>query len=236
MFWIARLGETDYEEAFRMQKEWRRLRIEGKIPDLFLTTSHPPVYTLGKRDCREDFLSSPGRILEDGIVVIQSNRGGRITYHGPGQLVGYFIVNIRELRLSIPQFVRKVEEVLILTLKDFGLETRRDPEYPGVWVGEKKIAALGLHFDRGVSLHGFALNVNPALEHYRHIIPCGIRGRSVTSMEKELGRTVKMVEVEASVEKSLSEVFAVPTRIVSPKDLFSPPPKKGHGESAVPRG
>lgn len=183
--WLCDLGKTSYSEAFELQKKLRSLRIAKKIPDVFLFTFHPPVFTLGKRPCEEDFLSSREKIKKAGIEIIQSNRGGKITYHGPGQIVGYFIFDIRSFKLSIPEFVEKIEMVLIQTLASLGLKAHQDPEYPGVWVGKKKIAALGLHFDRGVSMHGFALNVDVNLEHYRHIVPCGIKGRSITSLYEE---------------------------------------------------
>jgi len=214
LFWITRLGETGYEEAFRLQQDLRRRRLDGLLPDLLLLTSHPPVYTLGKRDCSADFLSPPEVIEQEGIAVVKTNRGGKITYHGPGQVVGYFIADLRSLRMGIPDFVRAVEEVLIRVLSCFRISGQRDPEHPGVWVGEKKIAALGLHIDRGVTLHGFALNVNPILDHYRHIIPCGIAGRSVTSMEKELGKNPDIRRVEDQIEKQMAEVFTTPVENV----------------------
>lgn len=215
MFYFTQTEETPYPEAFALQKKLRALKLEKKIPNLLWLTSHPPVFTLGKQDCHADFLSSPEEIQKEGIEIIQSNRGGRITYHGPGQVVGYFIVNIRELKLSIPDFVRQIEELLIRTLEKFQISGERDAEYPGVWVKEKKIAALGLHFDRGVSMHGFALNVNPNLNHYRHIIPCGIQGREVSSLEKELGQFSHSNLVQKYLKEALQILWAEPWKEVS---------------------
>jgi len=203
------LGETSYPQAFELQKKLREWRISQKIPDVFLLTSHPPVFTLGKRPCKGDFLSPSSEIAEEGIEIVQSNRGGRITYHGPGQIVGYFILDIRSRHWSIPKFVHQIEEVLIRSLKPLGLNAHRDPEYPGVWLADQKIAALGLHFDRGVSMHGFALNVSPNLAHYRHIIPCGIEGRSVTSLAVELGES-SMETLKAILLSQVEKVLEAP--------------------------
>lgn len=207
ILWICDLGETSYAKAFELQKKLRDLRIAKKIPDIFLLTCHPPVFTLGKRPCEEDFLSSQEEISKEGIEIFQSNRGGKITYHGPGQIVGYFIFDLRSHHLTIPAFVHRIEEILIQTLQAVGLEACRDPEYPGVWIKNKKIAALGLHFDRGVSMHGFSLNMNPNLEHYRHIVPCGIQGREVTSLYMEAG--IKNLEdLRSSIEQNAEKIFA----------------------------
>ncbi len=221
MFWVVRLGKTEYEEALNLQQDLRERRIAKTLPNLLLLTSHPPVYTLGKRDCRSDFLSPPELIEKEGIGVVQTNRGGKITYHGPGQVVGYFIADLRELRMGIPAFVRAVEELLIRVLEGFGIRGERDSEHPGVWAKEGKIAALGLHIDRGVTLHGFALNVNPSLDHYRHIIPCGIPGRPVSSMEKELGKSVKIGEVEEQIEGRMVEIFQTEVKRIDASILKS---------------
>ncbi len=219
LFWLSHLGETEYSAALKLQESLRALRQQNKIPNLLLLTSHPPVFTLGKRNCEEDFLSPLSVLQQEHLETFQTNRGGKITYHGPGQVVGYFIVDIRSLHLSIPEFVRQIEEVLIRTLAEFKILAGRDAEYPGVWVENKKIAALGLHFDRGVSMHGFALNVNPNLDHYQHIIPCGIREREVSSMEKELGKAVFISDVEKTIEKKLAEVFDTEVRRITSKSL-----------------
>lgn len=207
--WVSDLGPLPYAQAFELQKDLRELRIAREIPDLFLLTEHPPVFTLGKRPCEEDFLSSREEIERAGIEIFQSNRGGRITYHGPGQIVGYFIVDVRASKFSIPGFVRQIEEILIRTLAELSLQAQRDPEYPGVWLEGKKIAALGLHFDRGVSMHGFALNVSPNLAHYRHIIPCGIEGRAVTSLAEEIGES-SMETVKALLLSQVEHILEAP--------------------------
>jgi lipoyl(octanoyl) transferase len=217
MLWVSQIGSTEYQAAFDLQRALREARREGKIENLFLLTSHPPVFTLGRRECGEDFLSSPQVIQKEGIEVAASNRGGRVTYHGPGQIVGYFIFDIRSLKLGIPEFVRKIEEALIRSLAVFEIEAHRDPEHPGVWRGHNKLGALGLHFDRGISIHGFALNVSPNLDHYRHIVACGIEGRGVSSLEKELGRSIEVKRVEEVLIEKLGEVFEMKVKKI-PKD------------------
>lgn len=205
-FWICDWGHTSYLESFNIQKKLRVLKIEKKIPNVFIFTDHPPVFTLGKRPCNEDFLSTKEKIESEGIEIFQSNRGGKITYHGPGQIVGYFIFDIRSLKKSIPSFVNQIEEIIILTLAELGLKVQRDSEHPGVWVQNKKIAALGLHFDRGVSMHGFSLNVNPDLLHYRHIVPCGIQGREVTSLHEE-GCRIEIEKLKKLLIKNTKNIF-----------------------------
>lgn len=196
-----------YLEAWRLQEGIRKRRIAGEIPDRFLVVEHPPVFTLGKRDCDEDFISPPELIGADGIEIVKCDRGGRITYHGPGQMVGYFIFSIDSLGIGIKDFVRSVEDVCIGVLSDFEIHASRDAEHPGVWVGREKIAAVGLNVSRGVTEHGFALNVNCDLAPYRHIIACGMKDRGVTSMEKLLGRQVPMPDVVAGALAHICRIF-----------------------------
>jgi lipoate-protein ligase B len=192
------LGLINYNEAWKVQEDLRLKRERGEISDRLLLLEHPPVFTLGKRDCDEDIVSARGLIAKDGIDIVKTNRGGRITYHGPGQLVGYFICSVNEI--GVKRFVWLIEELLIGVLSGFGIEGNRDPEHPGIWVGKNKIAAIGLHVSRGITQHGFALNVNPDLNHYRHIIPCGIKARGVTSMEVLLGRSPSVEEVKKTLK------------------------------------
>lgn len=207
MFWITKLGQTDYEEAFKLQLRLRELRRENKISNTLLLTSHSPVFTLGKRNCDEDFLSTPEEIQKEKIQIFKTNRGGKITYHGPGQIVGYFIVDIRSLKVSIPTFVRQIEEILIRTISIIGLKGERNSIYPGVWIGDRKIAAIGLHFDRGISMHGFALNLNPNMSHYRHIIPCGIKDKKVTSIYEEINQEISVLKIEEIIRKETGNIF-----------------------------
>lgn len=202
------LGVLEYQKAWDLQEELRALRISNKIPDTFLLVEHPPVYTMGRRDSAEDFLSSEDEIRSDGIDIIKSNRGGRITYHGPRQIVGYFIFSLHSTKKGVKDFVCAVEEVCLRTLQHFGVEGRRDPEYPGLWIGQNKIAAVGLNFVQGVSQHGFSFNVDPDLLHYRHIVPCGIAERGITSLKMQLKEnTPSEEEVKKEIIKQVRAVF-----------------------------
>jgi lipoyl(octanoyl) transferase len=196
------LGIIDYNEAWSIQERLKDEREKGAIPDTLLLLEHPPVFTLGKRDCLCDIVSNPDEISKDGIEVIKTNRGGRVTYHGPGQLVGYFICSIGDV--GVKKFVFQIEELLIRVLADYNVKGERDPKYPGIFVGKNKIAAVGLHVSKGITQHGFALNVNANLDHYRHIIPCGIMDRGVTSLDVLLGRSVNMDEVKQAFRRSVS--------------------------------
>lgn len=209
MNWQTReLGQLPYQRAWDLQNELRAERVAGQIPDTFLLVEHPPVFTMGKRDCSADFISTPEYIQAQGIELIKTNRGGKITYHGPGQIVGYFIFDTTSVKLSVKDFVCKVEEVCKRTLADFGIEAVRDNEHPGLWIGSNKIVAIGLNFSQNVSQHGFALNVNPNLMHYAHIIPCGIQDRGVTSMQQILGEeTPSLEEVKAKIVEHVGSVF-----------------------------
>lgn len=201
------LGLKPYKEALKIQEELRQKRIAGEIFDTLILCEHPPVFTVGKRDADGDFLSTFEKIFADGIEVVKTERGGRITYHGPGQLVGYFIFNIKELGLGVKDFVNKVEECCVLALQKFGIDAVRDPLHPGLWVNGEKIVAVGLNITQGVSMHGFALNVAPDMVHYKHIVPCGIKDRGITSMDKLLERTPAMADVAEAVKNSVNEVF-----------------------------
>ena len=202
------LGKLDYLQAWDLQEQLRAKRSKNEICDRLLLLEHNPVYTIGKRNADNDFLSSLEEIAKDGISIIKTNRGGKITYHGPGQVIGYFIFSLDSVFMNVKEFVYSVEEVCKRTLKDFGIKTERSGEYPGIWIGQNKIAAVGLHFSKGISQHGFALNVKPDLNHYRHIVPCGIHDRGVTSMAQILGeKTPDIPQVKAALTKHCQEVF-----------------------------
>jgi lipoyl(octanoyl) transferase len=201
-----KLGLVDYQEALTIQERLVWQRIKNEIGDCLLLLEHPPVISQGKRECAEDFCTSRESIEAEGIDIVRTDRGGRLTYHGPGQLIGYFICNV-SIADGVRGFVKSIEEIIIKTCEVHGIEAIRDPEHPGVWVGDSKIAAVGLHITRGVSSHGFALNVNCDLSPYRHIVACGIKGRSVTTMEKVAGRKISMEGVVRNVLLHTSLVF-----------------------------
>jgi lipoyl(octanoyl) transferase len=201
-----KLGLVDYRESLTLQENLVKKRIKEEIGDRLLLLEHPPVITQGKRECAEDFCTSRETIQAEGIDIVRTDRGGRLTYHGPGQLIGYFICDV-SIADGVRGFVSSIEEMLIRTCNDYGIEAIRDQDHPGVWVGKSKIAAVGLHITRGVSSHGFALNVNCDLEPYTHIVACGIRDRSVTTMEKVAGRKVSMENVVKDVVSHTSLIF-----------------------------
>jgi len=192
---VIRLGRKAYEEVWDRQKKLVDERRMGIVPDTLILVEHDPVYTLGKNSNENHLLKS----RDVHIPVYQIERGGDVTFHGPGQLVGYPILDLHHHRLSVSWYMRTLEEMLIRTVGQFGIEARRREGLTGVWVGEEKIAALGVRLSRWVSMHGFALNVNTDLEFFDGIIPCGIFEYDVTSMSQILGKEVSMVEVEETL-------------------------------------
>ena len=192
---VIRLGRKAYEEVWDRQKKLMNERRMGIVPDTLILVEHDPVYTLGKNSNENHLLKS----RDVHIPVYQIERGGDVTFHGPGQLVGYPILDLHHHRLSVSWYMRTLEEMLIQTLGQFSIKARRREGLTGVWVGEEKIAALGVRLSRWVSMHGFALNVNTDLEFFDGIIPCGIFEYDVTSMSQILGKEVSMVEVEETL-------------------------------------
>ena len=210
---VRRLGLLGYQEALDLQKELVERRRRDEIPDQLLLLEHPPVITLGvkARSSRSHVLESDESLAAKGVGLFETGRGGDVTYHGPGQLVGYPIFNLKPDRCDVHQYVRDLEEALIRAVAAFGISGRRVKGLTGVWVGpegaEEKLAAIGVRISRWITSHGFALNVNTRLEHFGLIIPCGIADRGVTSMERLLGRPVGMDEVQHAVESAFRAVF-----------------------------
>jgi len=192
---IIRLGRKAYDKVWDRQKKLVEERRLGTVPDTLILVEHDPVYTLGKNSNENHLLRS----RDTNIPVYQIERGGDVTFHGPGQLVGYPILDLRDHCQSVSWYLRTLEEVLIQTLGQFCIEARRRVGLTGVWVGEEKIAALGVRLSRWVSMHGFALNVNTDINFFDGIIPCGIFEYDVTSMTRVLGKEVSMVEVEETL-------------------------------------
>jgi len=202
-----RLGVIDYEGALRLQNRLAEARREEKIGDVLLLLQHPPVITMGKSGKVQNVLA-PQTLQEKKIKVIFTDRGGDVTYHGPGQLVVYPILSLRPYGLSVPGYVWNLEEMGIRLLASYGIPAGRIEKLRGVWVGNEKIAALGVHLSNWVSKHGLALNVNTDLDPFDLINPCGT-GRRVTSMAKILGRELPMEEIESLMLQSFGEVFSV---------------------------
>jgi lipoate-protein ligase B len=209
------MGIIDYEVALKLQNRLAQARMDGEIEDTILFLQHPPVITMGKSGKIQNVLA-PQTIQEKNIKVIFTDRGGDVTYHGPGQLVVYPILSLRNHGLSVPGYVWKLEETVIRLLARFGIEAARVEKMRGVWVGKEKIAALGVHLSRWISKHGVALNVNTDLDAFELINPCGT-GRRVTSMARILGREVFMDEIETLMIESFAEVFGM-TLSLEPSD------------------
>lgn len=203
-----RLGMIEYEDALRLQNRLAEARKEEKIGDVLLLLQHPPVITMGKSGKVQNVLATQPTLQEKGIKVIFTDRGGDVTYHGPGQLVVYPILSLRLHGLSVPDYVWNLEEMTIRLLDSYGITARRIEKLRGVWVGNEKIAALGVHLSHWVSKHGLALNVNTDLDPFSLINPCGT-GKRATSMAKILGRELPMEEIEGSMLKSFGEVFGM---------------------------
>lgn len=210
---VRRLGRVDYGAGLTLQAGLVEERRRGEIGDTLLLLEHPPVITLGvkTRGKPTNIIASPEALAAEGVSVFETGRGGDITYHGPGQLVGYPILDLRPDRCDVHRYVRDLEEVLIVAIKEFGIDGRRVNGLTGVWVGaagrEEKIAAIGVRISRWITSHGFALNVATDLRHFRLIVPCGIADRGVTSIARVLGRSVGMPEVEDAVVRAFSAVF-----------------------------
>jgi lipoyl(octanoyl) transferase len=183
--WVAQLGEVDYEEALALQERVRDARQAGAVPDVMLLLEHPRVYTRGRRSAPGELSMGEAWYRERGISIVEVNRGGKITYHGPGQLVGYPIVAVED----VVEHVRTLERGLIEALRQEGVVARArvddGPDYTGVWVGERKIASIGVHVARGVTTHGFAINVDNDLEPFSWVVACGLPGVTMTSLAAE---------------------------------------------------
>ncbi len=206
---VRRLGTIPYADAVALQHRLVEQRKAGSIPDQLLLLEHPTVITLGVkvRTNRSHVLADERVLATRGVEVVESGRGGDVTFHGPGQLVGYPIIDLRPDRCDIHRYVRDLEEVLIRTAAVFGVTAARVPRLTGVWVGQDKLAAIGVRIARWITSHGFALNVSTDLTYFDLIVPCGIRDRGVTSLQRVVGRTVGMVEVETAVVDAFAAVF-----------------------------
>ncbi|MDQ4109041.1 MAG: lipoyl(octanoyl) transferase LipB [Actinomycetota bacterium] len=202
----AWLGRVDYPAAWSWQRELFLARLEDERPDTLMLLEHPPTYTIGRRGVADDLVYGEVERGARGISLFQVDRGGRATYHGPGQLVGYPILSLGE-RYDVVRYLRDLEEVLIRTAAALGVEAVRDPDHTGVWVGSDKIGAIGVKITRGISMHGFAFNVTTDLSMFEGIVPCGIQGRWVTSIEALTGRRYSTKEVANLAAAHAAEVF-----------------------------
>ena len=223
---FLRMGRLEYEPAWDLQKQLQALLVANKrtetpldIPHVCLLVEHPPVFTLGKSGDETNLLASEVDLEAAGATFVKIDRGGDITYHGPGQIVGYPILDLDRFYTDIHRYLRELEEVIINTCADFGIETDRFDDRTGVWVtrtpgDEKKICAMGIRCSRWVTMHGFALNVAPELKHFSMIVPCGIDDRTVTSMEMELMQRLDRSEVENRIAGHFADVFNCTIEII----------------------
>jgi len=205
---VSDLGrDAVYREVLARQEFLHAERVAGRIPDTLLLLEHRAVYTLGRSADAGHLLLSTGELARAGVDVCRTTRGGDVTYHGPGQLVGYPIVHLGERGLRVVAYVTALEEVLIRALAGFGVAAGRDPRNRGVWVGSDKIAALGIRVSRQVAMHGFALNVNTRLSDYAGLVPCGLHDVGVTSMQRLLGHAVDLAAVKTRVVAAFRSVL-----------------------------
>lgn len=201
------LGTADYKEVWDLQAKTLLEKQNGKPDDIIYTVEHNHVYTLGKSGSRDHILLSEAEMTAKGISYYEIDRGGDITYHGPGQLVVYPIINLNNYYKDTHRYLRDLEEVVIRTLAELGITGTRDEEFTGVWVGEEKICAIGIKVSRWITMHGIALNVNTELEYFDKIIPCGIFHKGVTSIEKIKGEKANYEKVKRMILNNFEKVF-----------------------------
>jgi lipoyl(octanoyl) transferase len=230
---IVDLGFIGYEEAFALQKRVVAARKADAIGDVLLLCEHPHVITLGRNGKRENLLASDRVLAQKGVEFHATNRGGDITYHGPGQIVGYPVIQLSAIRRDVVWYVRMLEEVMIRTCADFGITARREEGKTGAWIDPQagsdssvasageKIGAIGVHISRWVTSHGFAFNVATDLRYFELIVPCGIAERKATSLEKVLGRAVKRNEAAPKLVEHFGEVFGRQPQHATREELFA---------------
>jgi len=206
---LFRLGLVPYGEALRLQEQVLNSVAEGTAPEALLLLEHPPVYTLGRASSAEEHLLVSEQDLASRAQVFRVGRGGDVTFHGPGQLVGYPVMDLRVRGRDVHAYVRRLEDVLVATLRDFGVRAGRIPGLTGVWVGSEKIASIGVQVRRSITMHGFALNVSTDLSYFSAIIPCGIQGCRMTSLSRVLGRAVELDQVADTLLPHFARVFGV---------------------------
>ena len=207
---VRRLGVVRYEEGLELQKALVEQRAGGAIEDTLLLLQHPHVLTLGAKtgQSRSHVLATPERLAELGVEVHETGRGGDVTYHGPGQIVGYPILDLRPDRCDVHRYVRDLEEVMIRVTGEFGFQAGRIEGLTGAWVGAEKIGAIGVRIQRWITSHGIAYNVATNLDYFRLIVPCGITDRGVTSLERLTGRAISVADVEGRVVRHFAAVFS----------------------------
>jgi lipoyl(octanoyl) transferase len=218
--WVTRLGLVPYVQAFELQKRLERARWAGELPDLLLLLEHPPVYTRGRRTTADELPMGEQWYRMQGIEVVDSDRGGHVTYHGPGQLVGYPIVSLRPYRDDVHEYVRRMEEVIVRSLGAVGVEAGPVDGLTGVWTpARRKIASIGVHVNRAITTHGFAINVNNDLQPFEWIVPCGIDHCQMTSVTRELGGPQDMDAFMDCVSAEFAGVYERRAVAIAPEQI-----------------
>ncbi|NOY05618.1 MAG: lipoyl(octanoyl) transferase LipB [Chlorobi bacterium] len=217
---IVQCGLTRYRDAWELQKRIWNARHDGVIPDVLLLTEHQHVYTLGRNTDTNHLIASSDRLKRQEIEVIETDRGGDITYHGPGQLIVYPILDLRRHGQDLHRYLRMLEESIILMAGKFGIAAEHDPQYTGVWVGEHKLASIGIKVSRWISMHGAAINICNDLSYFDGIIPCGIFHRDMTSVSKEVGREITIAEAGDILVTEFCSVFSYKPEAISYEDLL----------------
>ncbi len=206
--WVVRLGRMGYEECLELQREVARQRITGAVPqDVLLLVEHPPVVTLGRSSKQKNLISSPDFLRSRGVELFEVERGGDVTFHGPGQLVGYPVFDLKRHKQDLHWYLRSVEEAIIRTIGEYGIPGERSTGYTGVWTRGRKIASIGVHARDWVTWHGFALNVTTDLSYFDFIVPCGIDGVTMTSIEKESGSVPDLDAVGSRAAQEFATLF-----------------------------
>jgi lipoyl(octanoyl) transferase len=201
------LGLIDYKDAWDIQKSIHQLRVENKIEDILFLLEHPHTYTLGKTADKENLVGDVKYLSDNKIAVYDIDRGGDITYHGPGQIVGYPIINLTNWQQDTHKYLRAIEEVIIKVCAEYNLQGSRVEKYTGVWIDDRKICAIGIKVSRWITMHGFAFNINTDLKLFSGIIPCGITDKDVTSLNRELKKEVPLNEAKEKIIHNFSNVF-----------------------------
>lgn len=205
---VVKLGLIDYEDALAIQRKLAELRQAKLINDILLLLEHPPLITMGRRTDEKNILATKQQLVTEGVIMYDSDRGGDVTYHGPGQIVGYTIFDLHDHGKDIRGFVRNIENVFVRLLKaNYNISASLNPKHTGVWVNDDKILAIGLSVKRYVTMHGFAFNVNTKLEHFKLIVPCGIHDKGVTSLSRILGHTMDISIIAEQIVSEFCEVF-----------------------------
>ena len=218
---IRDLGmDVDYAATVALQESLLAERVAGKIPDTLLLLEHRPVFTLGRSAHAANVLWPKAELARRGIACVATSRGGDVTYHGPGQITGYSIMDLKKQGRDLHQYIRNVEQVLIDTVADYGIASGRDSINPGVWVGMEKVAAIGIAVKSGwITMHGFGFNIHPDMSHYTMIIACGIRDRGVTTLQKLAGRTIDIADVKEKLSVHYGKIFNRTMQRITLEDL-----------------